>query len=317
MNWKNLFFTTRIQKMRDGSETRVEDLNPFKAVATVTTLMFLIIFFIAMQPFKSVPTGTRGVITQFGAIKGIEPEGLLLLPPWQHLDIFSIRAEMVNVQDAEGATKDQQPVSEALTVRYSIQPDKVAEVFEKYSHDGDLSNYIETATLEAFKAVTAKYTAVELINNRAQMSIDINKALGDKISMYGAHVIGIDVRNFSFSKDYMAAINQKTTQEQLKLAADNKYLTVISEQKQKVAVAEAERDAKKAAADGDAYAQLAIAEAQAKALRVQNDALAQNKDVLELRRIEVEMQKAKQWDGKLPENMYSNAPMPLLDLSRK
>ena len=27
-------------------------------------------------PFSSVPTGSRGVLTQFGAIKVIEPEGL-------------------------------------------------------------------------------------------------------------------------------------------------------------------------------------------------------------------------------------------------
>ena len=57
-----------------------------------------------------------------------------------------------------------------------------------------------------------------------------------------------------------------------------------------------------------------MATAQADALKVQNAALAQNKDVLELRRIEVDLEKARKWDGKLPVNMYAGAPMPLLTL---
>jgi prohibitin 2 len=72
---------------------------------------------------------------------------------------------------------------------------------------------------------------------------------------------------------------------------------VAAEQKQKVAIAEAEATPLKAKADGEAYANLKVATAQADALRVQNSALAQNKDVLELRRIEVEMTKARSGTG--------------------
>ncbi len=39
-----------------------------------------------------------------------------------------------------------QPVSVSLTVCYSIMTDKVAEVYEKYSHNGNLSSYVQTAT---------------------------------------------------------------------------------------------------------------------------------------------------------------------------
>ena len=68
----------------------------------------------------------------------------------------------------------------------------------------------------------------------------------------------------------------------------------------------------KARADGEAYANLKVATAQAEALKVQNAALAQNKDVLELRRIEVERTKAERWNGQLPQNIYANAPIPFL-----
>ena len=48
----------------------------------------------------------------------------------------------------------------------------------------------------------------------------------------------------------MRAINDKVTQEQLRLAAENRLQTVEAEQKQKVAIAEAEANAVKAKADG-------------------------------------------------------------------
>jgi len=277
--------------------------------------LVLISIVLSMQPFRTVPTGTRGVITQFGAIRGIEPEGLVILPPWQKLTIFNIRAEEATIDNAEGSTSDTQPVKVSLTVRYSIAPDRVSEVFEKYSHDGNLSSYVQTATQEVFKAVTARYTAPDLISERAKVSSDINQSLRGKLALYGAQVINIDMRNFAFSSDYMSAINQKVTQEQLRLAAENKVKTVEAEQKQKVAIAEAEAAALRAKADGEAYANLKVATAQADALRIQNAALAQNKDVLELRRIEVEQAKAERWDGKLPQNIYAGAPIPFMSLS--
>ena len=267
-----------------------------------------------LWPFYSVPTGSRGVVTQFGRIVGIEGEGLAVLPPWQKLSNFSIRAERADIENAEGSTSDTQPVKVSMTVRYSIGTDRVAEVFEKYSHDGNLASYVQTATQEVFKAVTARYTAPDLIAQRAKVSSDIGTALREKLSLYGAQVISIDMRNFSFSESYMHAINDKVTQEQLRLAAENKLKTVEAEQKQKVAIAEAEANARKAQADGEAYANLTVAKAAAEALRVQSSALAQSKDVLELRRIEVERSKAERWDGKLPQAIYAGAPIPFLNV---
>jgi prohibitin 2 len=275
-----------------------------------------VIIFVIIWPFYSVPTGSRGVVTQFGKIVGIEAEGLAVLPPWQKLSNFSIRAEKADIENAEGSTSDTQPVKVSMTVRYSIATDRVAEVFEKYSHNGDMSSYVQTATQEIFKAVTAKYTAPDLIGQRSKVSADINAALREKLALYGAQVINIDMRNFAFSESYMHAINEKVTQEQLRLGAENKLKTVESEQKQKVAIAEAEASAQKARADGEAYANLTIAKAQAEALRVQNAALAQNKEVLELRRIEVEKIKAEKWDGALPGNIYAGAPIPFLNVAK-
>jgi len=279
------------------------------AIAVGVLILLMIIW-----PFYSVPTGSRGVITQFGKIVGIEPEGLAVLPPWQKLTLFSIRSEQADIENAAGATSDTQPVTVSLTVRYSISPDKVAEVFEKFSHTGDLSFYVQTVIYEIFKAVTAKYTAPDLIAQQAKVSADIYSALADKLAIYGAQVINIDMRNFAFQESYMRAINSKVEQEQLRQAADNKLKTVESEQKQKVAIAEAEASAVRATADGEAYARLKVATAEAESLKIQSAALAQSKDVLELRRITVEQTKAEKWNGQLPSAIYAGAPIPFLNV---
>src|SRR2546430_10100480 len=130
--------------------------------------LVILVALVLLWPFYSVPTGSRGVVTQFGKIVGIEGEGLAVLPPWQKLSNFSIRAEKADIENAEGSTSDTQPVKVSMTVRYSIATDRVAEVFEKYSHDGNLASYVQTATQEIFKAVTAQYTATDLIAQRGQ-----------------------------------------------------------------------------------------------------------------------------------------------------
>jgi prohibitin 2 len=315
MGLRDRYTTSKTLDSREGGGSTLEP-RWGAIVRDGLIILACLLFLPKLWPFYSVPTGSRGVVTQFGKIVGIEQEGLAVLPPWQNLTLFSIRAEQANIDNADGATSDTQPVHVSLTVRYSILPDKVSEVYEKYSHNGDLSSYVQTATHEIFKAVTARYTAPDLIAQRARVSSDIYSALGAKLAIYGAQVINIDMRNFAFQESYMRAINSKVEQEQLRLAAENKLLTVEAEQKQKVAIAQAEADAVKATADGNAYANLKIATAQAEALRVQNSALAQNKDVLELRRIEVEQTKANRWNGQLPQNVYAGAPIPFLNVTK-
>lgn len=299
-----------------------------KLIGAGVVAVVLIVLAVVVNPLHTVPTGHRGVVTVGGNIRGIESEGYLLLWPWEKLNIFNVRAEQADIEKAEGSTSDLQPVTTSLTVRYSVMPAKVAEVFEKYSKDGDLDSYVSTATQETFKAVTARFTAPDLIAKRAQVSNEIGDQLRVKVAQYGAQIINIDMRSFSFSKEYMAAINEKATQEQLRQAAENKVLTVTAEQKQKVAVAEAEASAERARADGEAYAAqkradseaygaLKIATAQADAIKVQNTALTQSKEVLELRRVEVELEKAKRWNGALPTHIYGAAPVPFLNVDKR
>lgn len=294
----------------------MDNISP-KTIGYGILAFFIVIVLFFFWPVRSVPTGSRGVVTVGGSIRQTLPDGYAILAPWQRLDIFSTRAEADTVENAEGSTSDTQPVHVTLTVRYAISPDRVADVYEKYSHTGDLSNYVDTATREVFKAVTARFSAPDLIAQRQAVSQAITSALRTKLDVYGANVISIDVTSFQFSQSYMEAISGKVNQEQLRLAAENKLKTVEAEQKQKVAIAEAEANAVKATADGEAYATVTNAKASAQALSIKGQALQANANVLELNRIAVEQTKAERWNGALPTTMYGSAPIPFLNSAPK
>src|SRR5260370_28296525 len=65
------------------------------AIAVGVLILLMIIW-----PFYSVPTGSRGAITHFGKIVGIEPEALAVLPPRQKRTHFSIRSEQAHIDTA-------------------------------------------------------------------------------------------------------------------------------------------------------------------------------------------------------------------------
>ena len=47
----------------------------FKTIRNIGIAIVVLILVVVLNPFNTVPTGYRGVVTQFGAIKGIENEG--------------------------------------------------------------------------------------------------------------------------------------------------------------------------------------------------------------------------------------------------
>ena len=255
--------------------------------------------------FTIVPEGHRGVKTRFSEAVGVVNQGLNLKVPFiESVKDISLMADSVEVKNAEGSTKDTQPVHTSLVVRYHIAEKSLLDVYRNYSRDGDLDSYVSTAVQEAFKSVTSHYSADELISKRTEVSTGVTAAVQAKVQKFGAEVISIDMTQFAFSPEYMKAINAKVTEEQLKLAEQNKLERIKVEQQQKVVTAQAE-----------AEATIATAKAKAEAVRLESQALRDNMSILELRRIEVDKIKAEAWDGKLPTTVMGNA-IPMINLGK-
>lgn len=273
---------------------------PVKTIGSVTTA-----FILAFASVSIVPEGHRGVKTRFSEAVGTVSQGLnIKLPFIESIHPVSIMADSVEIKNAEGATKDTQPVHTTLVVRYHILESKVLNVYKEYSRDGDIDQYVATAASDSFKAVTANYSADELITKRQIVAQAMQTNIQAKLDKYGAVMIGVDVTQFSFSPEYMKAINSKVTEEQQKLAEQNKLERIKVEQQQKVVTAQAE-----------AEATVATSRAKAEATRLEAQALRENTGILELRRIEVSKIQAERWDGKLPSTVLGNT-VPMINLDK-
>jgi prohibitin 2 len=265
-----------------------------------------------LNPFRSVPAGYRGVVTQFGEYIGLREEGLAFVWPHQDLQVFSVRAEFVKLDKVSAASTDSQAVTASLTVRYAVMPNQVAMVYREFSRTGDISDYVETAAQESFKAATAGFTATDLIRQREVVSAKFKSILENKLKVYGARVIATDTTNFEFSANYKAAIDRKTTEDQNAQAAEAALRTTTAIEQKKVLAATAAAQVSKAEADAAAYSVTTRAAADAKALELMNQAIANNKDVLELKRIQVLQTRANRWNGvEVPNQFYGSAPIPL------
>jgi len=78
---------------------------------------------------------------------------------------------------------------------------------------------IDPAVQEAGKAVTAEFTAEQLISERPKVREETKRLLSDRLSPF--RILGDDfsIINFGFSKEFNRAIEEKQTAEQLALRA--------------------------------------------------------------------------------------------------
>ena len=232
----------------------------------------LSIFFSA---YFSVPAGHRGVLLNFGAVKGVMNEGIHFVTPFvQKVELMEVRTQKEEAK-AAAASKDLQNVSTRVAINYHLNPLQVGDLYKNVGLDF-AGRIIDPATQETVKAVVANYTAEELIRLRSKVKAEIDALLTQRLQSYNIVVEanGVSLTNFEFSDDFNKAIEQKQVAQQ-------------SAEKSKYELQKAEIDAKTA---------IARAEGEARSNRIKAEALNQNGGSKVLAREWIE-----KWDGHLPQ----------------
>jgi regulator of protease activity HflC (stomatin/prohibitin superfamily) len=243
---------------------------PTKAI--MKALVGIVLLFIVFGSFGIVSNGERGVLLRFGAVTGnVKSEGLYFkLPLIEHVEMFDVKTKKSEVE-ADASTKDLQMVTSKVALNYHINPVGIDQFFRAYGNSFE-PNVLDPGLQEILKAVTARYTAEEIITKREQVREDTNTLLKARFGPYGMVIDGLNIVNFHFSKVFNDAIEAKVTAEQNALAAKNKLEQVKFEAQQTIE-----------AANG-----------KAKAIQVEASAIANNPLVLQLRALE-------KWNGILPQ----------------
>ena len=256
-------------------------------VLAVVALLFLA----RLSPLTVVPAGHRGVVTVFGKVDPTAlDEGLHLINPLAQVIKIDVRVARSD-SEGEAASHDLQTVHTAITLNYRINPALVAKLYQEVG-PGFVEKVIDPAVQETFKAVTARYTAEELITKREEVRHAIREVLDKKLNELSAGGLIVDdfsITNFAFSHSFNAAIESKQEAEQLALKAKRDLERIEVEAQQKIAMANAE----------------------AASLKAQKQEITP--DLIKLREIEVQRMAIDKWDGHLP-NVNGGA-MPFLNLS--
>ena len=252
-----------------GVDKKVKVLNVTKIL--VHALLAITVLTFVFGSFGTVSQGEIGIKTRFNKVVGTLSPGLYVkLPIFESVTKLDVQVQKEQA-DASAASKDLQTVSTKVAVNYQIDSSKIVDLYTRIGSEYK-SKLIDPAIQEVVKAVTAKYTAEELITKRPEVTDEIQKQLSDKLALSDILVStnGVSIVNFDFSAQFNQAIELKVTAEQNALAAKNKLDQVTYEGKQTVVSAQAQAEAIKI---------------QAQAINSQGGA-----DYVELQRI-------KTWDG--------------------
>jgi len=247
-------------------------------------IVLIVIGVLVAASVQIVDAGNRGVLRHWSAVDTTVPpldEGLHFVVPFQD-SVVNIEVRTLKfVKETSAASKDLQTVSTEVTVNYRPSPDSVHILYKEVGLEYE-SRVIQPAIEEVVKQITANYDAAELITKRPQVKSDIEQEITTRLNVYNIHTDVVSITNFKFSSLFDRAIESKVEAEQKAQKAENDLIRIEVEARQLEAQAE-----------GLAAANIAEASGEAEAIKIINQALAQNPFYLE-------WLKTQAWDGKLP-----------------
>lgn len=265
------------------------NINRTKAIIVVAVIMVIvsgaILYFTSV---KYVGAGEQGVLTHWGAVDNRTTliPGMHFIVPFQD-DVIPINVQVqAQTEQAESASHDLQQVTTSVTVNYHADPYLVNDLYKRVSLNYP-STVITPTVQEVVKAVTAKYNAVELVQNRTLVKTAIDQAIADRLSHYDLVTDQISITDFNFSPDFDKQIEAKVTAQQQALTEEN--LVLVKQAQAQQAIAEAQ---------GVANSTVINAEGQGKSIQIINDYLSKNP-------LYLEWLKVNKWDGHLPGTLVS------------
>jgi len=274
-----------------------QDLKFKKMAKTITAgvlgFITLIFLFISCERIDAGHVGVK--VNQYGDNKGVDNvvavTGMVFFNPFttkiyefptfiQHKEYVGDNSFIVN-------SKDGSEFAVSPIMNYSVQRDKVPAIFSKYRRplEDIEEGFLKTAVYDAFRLATNKYTADELISNRAVFEVEVRRLLDNSLLKEG-FVINQFTSNLVYPETFKKSIEAKNNAVQAALRAENEVKTAEAQAKIKIATAE-----------GNAQALLTSAKAEAEANRMKQQTLTP---------LLIQMEYVNKWDGKLP--VYGQIP---------
>jgi regulator of protease activity HflC (stomatin/prohibitin superfamily) len=285
-----------IQKQKNKTKVMIKSI--LGGVIALVVVIFL------MASCERIDAGHVGVkVNQYGDNKGVDDivavTGVVFYNPIttriyefptfiQHKEYKGENSFIVNSKD--GSEFNVSPI-----MNYSVQRDKVPSIFAKYRRplEDIEEGFLKTAVYDAFRLATNKYTADELISNRAVFEVEVRRLLDGQLLKEG-FTINQFTSNLIYPETFKRSIEAKNNAVQAALRAENEVKTAEAQAKIKVATAE-----------GNAQAMLTSAKAEAESNRMKQVTLTP---------LLLQLEYINKWNGELP--VYGTVPQLFKDISK-
>ena len=267
-------------------------------------ILLVVVADVAAGTEANVNAGHVGVLTQFGAVTGTElhPGFHLKLPLLQDVADFNTQVQLDKSDQLETSSSDLQTVTTQVAVNYHPDPARISDIYQAIGTDYAFK-ILSPAILESVKAVTARYTASELVQKRAIVKLEIETVLASRVLPYHIAIDAVSITNFRFSDAFNQAIEAKQVAQQHVLTAQQSLDQARIDAQQAVVAAKAGAEAQIATANGNAQAALINARAASQAQTLQARTLSP---------AYLQYQALLRWNGTLPQ--YSSVPIPFLQI---
>ena len=282
-----------------------EKLNKqLKIKKMVKKILIGVVAFIALvvvfQSCERIDAGHVGVkVNLYGSGKGVddvtECTGMVFYNPITtkiyEFPTYIQHKEYKKTEESDNSfivnSKDGSEFSVSPIMNYSVQREKVPAIFAKYrrSLPEIEEGFLKTAVYDAFRLATNKYTADELISNRAVFEVEVRRLLEGKLLQEG-FIINQFTSNLIYPETFKRSIEAKNNAVQSALQAENQVKT-----------AEAQAKIKVATANGNAEAMLTAAKAEAEANSLKQKTITP---------MLLQLEWINKWNGKLPETMLGD-----------
>lgn len=270
----------------------------------------LVVIVVGYNSFQIVPRGYVGSQSLFGVMnpQPLSP-GFQLINPLSSVELLETFVRPHRAV-ANSGSHDLQKVTTAVTVPYNLI-DSQAPVF--YTQYGTIDNFqsaiLIPAIQESVKAVTAKFSATDLVKRRETVRDEIELAIRSLVAEAmeskgapGSVQFGrLTIDNLDFTPKFAAAIEANVKAGQDAERAVNEGTKMLAE-------AEGEAQSIRARADAEAYTTVELAKKEADAITREAAALRENPDLVELTAIS-------RWKGKLPRYSGQQLPVPLVNVA--
>ena len=269
---------------------RVSTIDHTKTIAGLAAAGFgaiaILILASTLKPFVIINAGERGVVMKFGKVQDtILDEGIHgIMPIVTTVKPITVRVQKNNLA-AQAASKDLQQVSIDVALNWSVDKERVNEIFQRIGDEEQILNrIINPAVAEVVKATTAQKNAEEIITKRTELKQAIDNQLKERLSPYGVLIEDTSLENVGFSEEFSKAIEAKQIAEQEAKRAQ--FIALKAEQ--------------------EAQAEINRAKGQAEAQRLLRQNLTP--EILQQQAIE-------KWNGQFPTVMGGNGSLPLINIS--